>query len=145
MSTMLDRLRRFRPVGTPGGAGPVGVPEDTHAGVPAELVAVFAGLDAAIAECDVIRSRADQQAADLIATARIEAAGMVSDARARATGERAEVTAAIKARGDTAIDQTLATASAEATHLRQTGAQRMDSLVALVLDRLRADVRGTDG
>jgi V/A-type H+-transporting ATPase subunit I len=34
MSTALDRLRRFRPVGTPGGVRSVGVPEDTRAAVP---------------------------------------------------------------------------------------------------------------
>lgn len=140
MSMMLDRLRRFRPVGTPGGVGAVGVPEDTRAGVPAELVAVFAGLDDVIVECEAIRSRSAQEAADLITTARAEAAGMVSDAHARATGERAEVSAAIQARGDAAIGQTLAAASAAATRVRQTGSQRMDSLVSLVLDRLRAEV-----
>ncbi|TCC21600.1 hypothetical protein [Kribbella sindirgiensis] len=143
MSTMLDRLRRFRPVGTPGGAGPVGVPVDTRAGVPTELVAVFAALDAVIADCADIRSQATERATALVATAQADAAGMAADARARATGERAEVAAAIQARGDAAVDRTLATAVADATHLERAGRQRMDRLVALVLDQLRADVRGT--
>jgi len=67
---MLDRLRRFRPVGTPGGAGPVGVPMDSRTGVPAELDPVFRALDAAIADSEEIRARASEQAARLIATAR---------------------------------------------------------------------------
>lgn len=138
MSIMLDRLRRFRPVGTPGGAGAVGVPEDSHAGVPAELVAVFAALDATIAECDEIRSRSQRQAAELVAAARTDAAGLETDARARATGERAEIAAAIQARGDTEVDRTLAAATAEASAVRQAGLRRMDDLVTSVLDRLRA-------
>lgn len=143
MSIMLDRLRRFRPVGTPGGAGAVGVPEDSRSGVPAELVAVFASLDAVIAECEELRAQAAEQAADLIATARTEAAGIVSDARTRATGERAEITATIRARGDAEVDRTLATATADADDIRRTGLRQMDRLVNLVIARLRADVQGT--
>jgi hypothetical protein len=143
MGVMLDRLRRFRPVGTPGGAGPVGVPEDTRDGVPAELVAVFAALDATIVECDEIRTRSRQQAAERVAAAQAEAAGLEAAARVQASGERAELVAAIRARGDAAVNRTRATASSAATDLRRTGSQRMDRLVALVLDRLRADVRGT--
>ncbi|MEV0787851.1 hypothetical protein [Kribbella sp. NPDC050459] len=140
MSTMLDRLRRFRPVGTPGGAGPVGVPMDSRTGVPAELVPVFRALDAAIADSEEIRARASEQAARLIATARTDAAGMVMDARARATGEQAEVTAAIQARADSAVEQLLTTATAAAVQLQEAGSQRMDNLVEAVLDRLRADL-----
>jgi len=143
MSSTLDRLRRFRPLGTPGGVRSVGVPEDTRAGVPAELLAVFAALDAAIAECDEVRARSGQRAADLIASARNEAAGLVADARTRAVGEQAEITAAIQARGDAEADRTLATATADVGELRQAGLQRMGGLVTLVLDRLRAGVRGT--
>ncbi|GAA1599250.1 MULTISPECIES: hypothetical protein [Kribbella] len=143
MSMMLDRLRRLRPVGTPGGAGPVGVPEDSRAGVPAELVAVFAALDATIAECEEVRTRSGQQAADLIAAARTEAAGLVSDARTRATGERAEIAAALQARGDAEVERTRAGARADASDVRQAGLQRLDILVAAVLDRLRADIQRT--
>ena len=143
MSTMLDRLRRFRPVGTPGGAGPVGVPVDSRSGVPEELVPVFAALDAAIAESERIRAEATEQAAELVAGARTDAAGTISDARTRATGERAEVTAAVRARADSAVDRTLAGAAADASRLREAGSQRMDGVVALVLDRLRAEVWGT--
>ncbi|MGW7680879.1 hypothetical protein ACWGID_09095 [Kribbella sp. NPDC054772] len=139
MSTLLDRLHRFRPVGTPGGAGPVGVPVDGRGGVPAELVAVFEALDGVIAECDELRTRVTQRAAETVVAAQVDAAGLVADARARAVGEQAEAAAAVTARGDAAVEQTLATATAEVTRLRVSARQRMDGLVDLVLDRLRAE------
>ncbi|MEV0283571.1 hypothetical protein AB0H36_05555 [Kribbella sp. NPDC050820] len=139
VSVMLDRLRRFRPVGTPGGAGPVGVPADDPSGVPAELVAVFAALDEVIIECQEIRTRAAQQAADIAGGAERDAAGSIADARTRAAGERADAAAAVRARGDAAVDQTLAAASAEADLVSRQGLQRMDGVVALVVDRILAD------
>lgn len=141
MSMMLDRLRRFRPVGTPGGAGAVGVPEDSRGGVPAELVPVFAALDAVIAECADLRAQASRQAADVLATARAEADRIVSAARDQAAGERAGITAAIRARGDDEVDRTLATATTDAGALREAGLRQMDRLVAVVIDRLRTDVQ----
>ncbi|MFI7063594.1 hypothetical protein ACIBL3_21595 [Kribbella sp. NPDC050124] len=139
MSVMLDRLRRFRPVGTPGGAGPVGVPADDRSGVPAELVAVFAALDEVIAECQTIRTRAAQEAAAIVAGAERDATATIADARTRAAGERAEAAAAVRARGDAAVDRTLAAASAEADLLTKQGLQRMDGVVALVVDRIVAE------
>ncbi|GAA2806749.1 hypothetical protein [Kribbella solani] len=142
MSTMLDRLWRFRPVGAPGGAGPVGVPEDARSGVPAELAGVFVALDATIAECDEVRAHAGHEAAGMVAAARTDAAALVAAARTQAVGERAEIAAAIQARGDAEVARTRATATEDTGDLRQAGSQRMDDFVALVLDRLRADVQG---
>ena len=85
MSLMLDRLRRFRPVGAPGGAGPVGVPEDRRSGVPTELVAVFDALDSVIAECRAIRARAEQPAAPLVGMDWVRA-GSVSALRETVAG-----------------------------------------------------------
>jgi len=139
MSVMLDRLRRFRPVGTPGSAGPpVGVPEDTRSGVPAELVGVFGALDGVIAECQHIRVSAEQEAADLVAAAKREAAGLVDEAGARASAERAEAAAGIRAGGDAAAERIRAAATAEADLVIRRGQQRMDELVALILNRVRA-------
>ncbi|WP_405064901.1 hypothetical protein OG558_23440 [Kribbella sp. NBC_01510] len=106
MSLMLDRLRRFRPVGAPGGAGPVGVPEDRHCGVPVELVAVFDALDGVIAECREIRTRAEDEAAELIGTAQREAAGLVASAAARGPAERAEAAARITVGGEAVAERT---------------------------------------
>ncbi|MFF0341306.1 hypothetical protein [Kribbella sp. NPDC004875] len=139
MSTLLDRLHRFRPVGTPGGAGPVGVPVDSRGGVPAELVAVFEALDDVIAECQDIRARAARRADGMVATARTDAAGLISDARKRAVGEQAEAAAAVRARGGRAADQPLAAATAQAALLRDGAAQRMERLVEFVLERVRAE------
>jgi hypothetical protein len=139
MSVMLDRLRRFRPVGSPGGAGPVGVPLDHRPDVPTELVAVFDALDGVIAECREIRARAEQAAAGLVEGAQREAAGLVASAAAREAGERAEAAAAITAGGDAVAERTRTTATAEAELLTRRGRQRMDALVALILDRVRAD------
>ncbi|TCN29603.1 hypothetical protein EV644_13842 [Kribbella orskensis] len=134
---MLDRLRRFRPVGTPGGAGPVGVPEDTRTGVPAELVGIFGALDEVIAECREIREQAGRDAAELVDAAQREAAGLVAEAGARATAERAETAAAIQAGGEVAAEQTRTAASAEVDLLTRRGRERMDELVALILERVR--------
>lgn len=139
MSVMLDRLRRFRPVGSPGGAGPVGVPLDQRSGVPAELVAVFDALDGVIAECLEIRARAEHDAVELIGAAEREAAGLVASAAAGAVAERAEAAAAIAAGGDAAVENARTTASAEAELVTQRGRQRMDALVALIVDRVRDD------
>ncbi|WP_406047186.1 hypothetical protein [Kribbella sp. NBC_00889] len=139
MSVMLDRLRRFRPVGSPGGAGPVGVPVDRHSDVPAELVAVFDALDGVIAECREIRARAEREAAELIDAAQREVAGLAASAAARGAAERAEAAAAITAGGDAVAERTRTTASAEAELLTRRGRQRMDALVALVLERVRGD------
>ncbi len=141
MSVMLDRLRRFRPVGTPGGAGPVGVPVDSRAGVPAELVGIFEALDAVIAECREIREQAERDAAELVGAAHREAAGLVAQAGARATAERAEAAAAIQAGGDAAAEQTRIAATAEVDLLTHLGQERMGELVALILDRVRDEAR----
>ena len=143
MSVMLDRLRRFRPVGSPGGAGPVGVPVDHRSGVPTELVAVFDALDGVIAECREIRARAEQEAAELIGAAQREAAGMVASATARGAAERAEAAAAIAAGGDAVAERTRTAATAEADLLTRRGRQRMDALVAVILDRVRGDAGRT--
>jgi len=137
MSVMLDRLRRFRPVGAPGGAGPVGVPADRHSGVPTELVVLFEALDGVIAECREIRSRADQEAAELIGAAEREAAGLVASAAARAPAERAEAATLIASGGDAVVAHTRTAASAEAERLTRRGRQGMDELVDLILDRVR--------
>jgi vacuolar-type H+-ATPase subunit H len=139
MSVMLDRLRRFRPIGAPGGAGPVGVPVDRRNGAPTELVAVFDALDGVIAECRQIRTQAEQDAAALIGAAQREAAGLVASATARTAAERAEAAAAITAGGDALAAQTRTTASDEAGLLTRRGRQRMDALVALIVERIRDD------
>ena len=114
MSVMLDRLRRFRPVGAPGGAGPVGVPVDRSPGMPTELSGIFAALDGVIAECREIRERAEREAVELVGAAEREAAGLVASAAARAPAERAEAAAAISAAGDAAAEYTRTAATAEA-------------------------------
>jgi hypothetical protein len=139
MSVMLDRLRRFRPIGSPGGAGPVGVPVDHRSGVPAELVPVFDALDDVIAECREIRARSEEEAAELIDSAQREAAGLVASAAARAAAERAEAAAAIRAGEDAVAERDRATATAEAETLIRRGRERIDELVTLILDRVRAD------
>ncbi|MEI8406601.1 MULTISPECIES: hypothetical protein [unclassified Kribbella] len=138
MSVMLDRLRRFRPVGTPGSAGPpVGVPVDTRSGVPAELVGVFDALDEVIADCRDVRARAEQEAADLVAAAKREAAGLVDGAGARVPAERAEAAAGIRAGGEAAAERVLVAATAEADLVIRRGQERMDELVALIVARVR--------
>ncbi|HEU4947152.1 MAG TPA: hypothetical protein VFT31_08370 [Kribbella sp.] len=139
MSMMLDRLRRFRPVGAPGGAGAVGVPVDARSGPPAELKPVFEALDPVIVECDRIRRQAERDAADLTAGADREAAGLVADARSRVAAERADAAAAIRLRGDAAAERVRTAADAEVERLIEHGRQQLDMLVGMVLDNLREE------
>ena len=136
MSVMLDRLRRFRPMGAPGGAGPVGVPVDTRSGPPAELVGVFEALDGVIDDCRRIREEAEQEATELIAAADREAGQLVADARSQAAAERATAAASIRLTGDAAAEQLRAAAATEADRLVQHGSQQLDGLVSVVLRKL---------
>ncbi|HET8769051.1 MAG TPA: hypothetical protein VFM86_17125, partial [Pedococcus sp.] len=54
MPRVRDLLLRFRPTGTPGPAGPAGVPVDRSAELAAELAPVLAALAATEAECTAL-------------------------------------------------------------------------------------------
>lgn len=63
MPKVRDFLDRFRPAGTPGAAGAVGVPADRQAGAEAELAPAFAVLAEIERHCTEVRERAQRQAA----------------------------------------------------------------------------------
>lgn len=142
MSTMLDRLRRFRPLGSPGGAGSVGVPASPGSGLPAELVPVFAALDSTVAGAVRIVADATREAHELDAAAEREATQLIADARRAAAAARAERAAEVRAAGKSRADRTRSTADAEARRLVERRAE-LDPVVAVVLQRLRDDVLST--
>ena len=133
-------LERLRPVGAPGAAGPAGVPVDRRAEVAAELEPVFAALadtgsevqrllEAGAAEARRRRELASRRAAQILATAR-------RDAQA----ERAQVAAGLRHQADVAAAEARAAAETEAERIRRGARRRLPSLVARVVERVRADL-----
>ncbi|HEX6234682.1 MAG TPA: hypothetical protein VFZ63_16260 [Jiangellaceae bacterium] len=140
-----DLLQRLRPAGAPGGAAAVAVPAEEEDPVAAELAPVFEALASVLAECDRIRTSAEQAAADEIARARREAEVMVADATSRVPAERAAAAAMIHRSGDAAADALLAEAQQAAARLRTDGAQRVAELTERVVANIRAAITARAG
>ena len=132
----LSVLDRFRPAGTPGPAGPVGVPATDVQGPAAELVPVFAALAADVEACAVLVEEARIQAAHDVAAARTQAAAVLSRARLEAGAARAEAAARVgrdAAERDTrAVDQ----ARRDAAALEESGLARIPAVVGKIIDTM---------
>ncbi|HEX5332911.1 MAG TPA: hypothetical protein VFW79_09735 [Cellulomonas sp.] len=135
----LSILDRFRPVGAPGPAGPVGVPAVDEPGHAAELAPVFAALTADVESCRRLVEEAQQQAEATLADARAEAAAIISRARLDEPAARADAAAAVEQAASADDERTLQTAHDAATALRESGSARLPAAVRLVVDRLLAD------
>ncbi|HEX5997545.1 MAG TPA: hypothetical protein VFY84_20595 [Jiangellales bacterium] len=139
-----DLLQRLRPAGAPGAAAPVAVPAEEEDAAAAELKPVFDALAGVVAECDAIRSAADQAASSELAQARRDAEALVADALGRAPAERAAAAARIHRTGDAAADALRAEADRAAARLRASGPRRLAELTDLVIANLRADLADAD-
>ncbi|HEU4424982.1 MAG TPA: hypothetical protein VFR67_20835 [Pilimelia sp.] len=139
-----DLLQRLRPAGAPGAAAPVAVPAEEEDAAAAELAPVFAALEPVVAECEAIRSSAQQTVSDELAQARRDAEAMVADALSRAPAERAAAAARIHRSGDAAADALRAEADTTAARLRAAGGRRLAELTDLVMANLRAGLAGAD-
>lgn len=135
----LSILDRFRPVGAPGPAGPVGVPSVDEPGHAAELAPVFAALAPDVESCRRLVDEAQQQAEDTMAGARADAAAIVAHARLGEAAARADAAAAIEQAASAQDERTLAAARTAAAQLQASGAARITDTVRLVVDRLLAD------
>ncbi|HEX6335364.1 MAG TPA: hypothetical protein VFZ85_00260 [Jiangellaceae bacterium] len=140
---LTDLLQRLRPAGAPGAAAPVAVPAEEEDAAAAELAPVFEALDAVVAECEAIRSSAEQAASDEMAQARRDAEAIVADALSRAPAERAAAAARIHRSGDAAADALREEADAKAARLRMDSGRRLAELTELVVANLRAGLTGT--
>ncbi|WP_207344274.1 hypothetical protein [Arthrobacter sp. E3] len=132
----LGILDRFRPVGTPGPAGPVGVPATDVQGPTAELVPVFAALDADVEACAVIVEEARIKAARDVAAARTHAAAVLARARLEAGAARAD--AAARVRRDAAERDTLAIEQArrDGAAIEESGLARIPAFVGKIIDTM---------
>lgn len=139
-----DLLQRLRPAGAPGAAAPVAVPAEEEDAAAAELAPVFAALEPVVAECEAIRSSAQQTVSDELAQARRDAEAMVADALSRAPAERAAAAARIHRSGDAAADALRAEADTTAARLRAEGGRRLAELTDLVMANVRAGLAGAD-
>lgn len=132
-------LDRFRPVGAPGPAGPVGVPAVDDQGVARELAPVFAALAPDVAAGRRLVDDARRAAEEEIAEARERAAAVIARARIDAHADRARAAAAVAeaaAEQDAAL---LAAARREADELTATGEAALPAAVQRVVDLLLTD------
>ncbi|HEU4422476.1 MAG TPA: hypothetical protein VFR67_08030 [Pilimelia sp.] len=139
-----DLLQRLRPAGAPGAAAPVAVPAEEEDAAAAELAPVFDALEPIVAECEAIRSSAEQAVSGELAQARRDAAAMVADALSRAPAERAAAAARIHRSGDAAADALRADADLTAARLRVEGGERLAALTDLIVANLRAGLADAD-
>jgi vacuolar-type H+-ATPase subunit H len=135
----LSILDRFRPVGAPGPAGPVGVPAVEEPGHAAELAPVFAALAPDIEACRRLVDDARRGAEDDLSRARDEAAAIVARARLESDAVRADAAAAVEHAASDQDERTRETARREAARLRATGTAGIPDAVGRVIDRLLAD------
>ncbi|CAN5375266.1 hypothetical protein BH11ACT1_BH11ACT1_23270 [soil metagenome] len=135
----LSILDRFRPVGAPGPAGPVGVPAVDEPGHAAELAPVFAALAPDVESARRLIADAQQQADATLADARFDAAAILSRARRDEAAARADATATIEQAASAEDERMLETARAAAAALSVSGSARLPAAVHLVIDRLLAD------
>ncbi|MGN8247064.1 hypothetical protein ACTHAM_000736 [Cellulomonas soli] len=135
----LSILDRFRPVGAPGPAGPLGVPATTEAPFEAELAPVFAALSGDLETCRRLVDDARQEADGIVAEARARATAVVAEARLAQAAARAEAAEGIGKAADEQDARTLEAARAAADRLQAAGTARLAGTAQLVVDRLLAD------
>ncbi len=140
MPSVNDLLARFRPAGTPGPAAPAGVPEDRRAAAERELAPVFAELADTERECDGVHASAVAEAARRTAQACRQAEAIVTDATAKAPGERARAAATVPASVRDELARVLEDARAEAGAVRAEAARRLPDVVDAVVARVREDL-----
>ena len=135
-------LDRFRPVGSPGPAGPAGVPAGDDQGPDAELVPVFEALDPTIRDSRELMKDSSKRAAETVAQARTRAAALVEQARMESGAVRARAAAEVSSTTQAADDRMLQEAAAEAAELKQRGESRVPELAAAIVADLVQDLLG---
>jgi hypothetical protein len=144
MAGLRDVLDRFRPIGAPGAATAAGVPVDRRAGVEAELEPVFEALAPTTARARRITSRAESWADDIVAEANKRAAEALADARMRAPALRADAASRTTALAAADAETIAADAAVRSAQVAAEAAATRQSLIEMVIDRLRSDIAGLD-
>lgn len=134
MLNLQELLRRFRPlVVAPGRAGPATVPVDRTADLMAELVDVFAAIDAIDDEAERVEEDARQRVGQSAVAAGSGATRLTSSALDRATTERAAAYAERRELHEGAIRLQLEAATREARRIKRTSRERTPACVDHVL------------
>ncbi|MET3204915.1 MULTISPECIES: hypothetical protein [unclassified Arthrobacter] len=141
----LSILDRFRPVGAPGAAGPVGVPAADDQGPAAELAPVFAALADGVAANAALAEESRRSAEEEVVRARAQAAAILSQARLDAGAARAKAAARVEQAASHSDAQVLEQARQEATALEEAGRARIPAVVTEVLDTLLAPPNAAPG
>jgi vacuolar-type H+-ATPase subunit H len=134
----LSILDRFRPVGAPGPAGPAGVPAADDQGPAAELAPVFAALGGDVAWCEALVENARRGAERDVVRAREQAAAILARARLDAGAQRANAAARVEQASAERDAQVLEQARLEAAALEESGLARIPAVVGKVIDTLLA-------
>jgi len=132
-SSILDR---FRPVGAPGPAGPVGVPATGEQGPAVELAPVFDALAPDVESCRQLVQEARREADGALSDALEEAAAIVARARLDEGAERARAVAQVEKDALARDAELLARARQEADDLERSRTALLPGAVRQVMERL---------
>lgn len=132
-------LDRFRPAGAPGPAGPVGVPATGDQGPAVELAPVFAALGADVESCRRMVDEARREADGVLSSAVEEAAAIIARARLDEGAERARAAARVEQAASAQDAQLLARARKDADDLERSRTALLPGLVRTVMDRLLSE------
>lgn len=135
----LSILDRFRPVGAPGPAGLAGVPAADDQGPAAELAPVFAALAADVESCRKLVEEARREADGALFRAHEQAAAIVAQARLDAGAERADAAARVEQAASEQDAQLLEQAGKEAGELEEAGTALLPATVRKVIDNLLSE------
>lgn len=132
-SSILDR---FRPAGAPGPAGPVGVPATGERGPAVELAPVFAALAADVESCREMVEEARREADEALSSAQEEAAALIARARLDEGAQRAGAAARVNLAASAQDARRLARAREDADDLERSRTAMLPGAVRAVMDRL---------
>lgn len=138
MPRVRDLLYRFRPSAAPGGATAAGVPADRARDLAAELDPVFASLADTERECADIVESARLEAARIGAEAGAAAESVRAAGRARVAAERAAAAAAIRHGRSAEISGASAAVDRSIAHLHEHAERLLPDYVAAGVDSVRA-------
>jgi len=129
-------LDRFRPAGAPGPAGPVGVPAADDQGPAVELIPVFAALAADVETCRRLVDEARREADGVLSHAREQAAAIIAQARVDEGVERARAAAQVEQAASEQDARLLAHARKEADDLEEARMALLPGTARRVIDNL---------
>ena len=129
-------LDRFRPAGAPGPAGPVGVPAAADQGPAVELAPVFAALAADVETCRRLVDEARREADRVLSRAREQAAAIIAQARLDEGVERSRAAGRVEQTASEQDARLLAHAREEADDLEEARTALLPGTARRVIDNL---------